>query len=313
MLLLALGVISGHSQTLPAITQTTLTKGEITLKFQASAQFNSRLERSADLVDWSAVYTFPRTSATQQHVDASPRFEARTFYRIVQLAETNALTGDHLATSEGDLIIHPVNHASLVMAWKDQVIYADPVGGASLYRNLPRPTLILVTDIHGDHVDSTTINGIGGTNAVVVVPSAVLPMLSTGVRAVTRVLANGANLAVSGLTIEAIPMYNLTAGRLNYHSKGRGNGYVLTLGDRRVYISGDTEDIPEMRALRNIDVAFVCMNLPFTMDINQAASAAREFRPRRIFPYHFSSSNVTQFKELVGTDFDVEVLLRKWY
>ena len=108
-------------------------------------------------------------------------------------------------------------------------------------------------------------------------------------------------------------MYNLTPSRLSYHTKGRGNGYVLNLGGRRIYISGDTEDIREMRDLQHIDVAFVCMNLPFTMDIPQAVSAVREFRPRRIFPYHYSSSNVTQFKQLVGTDLEIEVLLRKWY
>jgi L-ascorbate metabolism protein UlaG (beta-lactamase superfamily) len=285
----------------------------VTLKFTAAAEFNSRLERSSNLVDWNGVYTFPRSATSQQYVDSSPRFDVQQFYRIVQLTETNAFTGDHIATSEGDLVIHPVNHASFVMSWKNQTIYTDPVGGAALYRDLPRPTLILVTDIHGDHVDSTTINGIGGTNAIIVVPSAVLSMLSTGARAVTRVLANGSTLAISGLSIEAIPMYNLTAGRLNFHTKGRGNGYVVTLGGKRVYISGDTEDIREMRELQDIEVAFLCMNLPFTMDINQAASATREFRPRKIIPYHYSSSNVAQFKQLVGTDLNIEVLLRKWY
>lgn len=310
---LTLNATSGFSQAAPTITRTSITNGEISLRFQASGQFNTRLERSENLTDWRAVYTFPRTAAVQQHVEATPRFDQKVFYRVIQLNETNAFTGDHIATSEGDLVIHPINHASFVMTWKDQVIYADPVGGAALYKDLPRPTLIVVTDIHGDHVDSTTINGIGGANAKVIVPLAVLPMLSSGVRAVSQVMTNGSTLAISGLSIEAIPMYNLTAGRLNYHTKGRGNGYVLTLGGKRVYISGDTEDIPEMRALRDIDVAFVCMNLPFTMDINQAVSATREFKPRRIFPYHYSSSNVTQFKQLVGTDLSVEVLLRKWY
>ncbi len=313
LVIAAVPLLSVSAQELPKITQSTLTNGEITLRFTSPASFNSRLERSANLVEWSAVYTFPRTAANQQHIDTGARFESHQFYRIVKLAETNALTGDHVSTSEGDLVIHPVNHASVVMSWKDQIIYADPVGGAALYKNLPRPTLIFVTDIHRDHIDSTTINGIGGTNAVLVVPSAVLPMLSTSLRDVSRVLANGASLSVSGVGVEAIPMYNLTASRLGYHTKGRWNGYVITLGEKRVYLSGDTEDIREMRDLREIDVAFVCMNLPFTMDINQAARAVREFRPRRIIPYHYSDSNVTQFKQLVGTDLNIEVLLRKWY
>lgn len=306
-------LLSGHAQNAPKITQTTVTNGEITLRFTSAAAFNSRLEKSANLVDWNAVYTFPRSGATLQHTDTGPRFEGRQFYRVVQLTETNAFTGDHVATEDGDLVIHPVDHASFVMTWKDQVIYADPVKGAALYKDLPRPTLIVVTDIHQDHIDSTTINGIGGANASVVVPAQVLPMLSSNVRSIAQVLANGASLEVRGIQIEAIPMYNLTAGRLNYHTKGRGNGYVLTLGGKRVYVSGDTEDIPEMRALKNIDIAFVCMNLPFTMDVNQAASAVREFRPRRIIPYHYSSSNVTQFKTMIGTDLPIEVWLRKWY
>ncbi|MBI1841448.1 MAG: MBL fold metallo-hydrolase [Verrucomicrobia bacterium] len=297
----------------PKITQTGLTNGEFTLRFTSPSGFNSRLERSANLVDWSAVYTFPRTAASQLHTDTGARFASRLFYRIVQLPETNALTGDHIPTTEGDLVVHPVNHASLVMSWKDQIIYADPVGGADLYKNLPKPTLIFVTDIHPDHADSVTINGIGGANAVLVVPPAVLPMLSSGLAAVSRVMANGATLSVAGLGVEAIPMYNLTPARLQYHTKGRGNGYILTLGGKRVYLSGDTEDIQEMRNLQNIDLAFLCMNLPYTMDINQAANVTRVFRPRRVVPYHYSDSNVTQFKQLVGRDLNIEVLLRKWY
>lgn len=306
-------LLSAQAQNTPRITQTTVTNGEITLRFTSAAAFNSRLERSANLVDWHAVYTFPRSAATLQHTDSGARFFGQQFYRIVQLAETNAFTGDHVATEDGDLVIHPVDHASLVLTWKDQVIYADPVKGAALYKDLPRPTLILVTDIHNDHIDSPTINGIGGTNAVLVVPTQVLPLLSSTLRSVAKVLANGSSLETGGIHIEAIPMYNLTAGRLNYHTKGRGNGYVLTLGGKRVYVSGDTEDIPEMRALKNIDIGFVCMNLPFTMDVTQAASAVREFRPRRVLPYHYSSSNVTQFKTMVGTDLPIEVWLRKWY
>ena len=108
-------------------------------------------------------------------------------------------------------------------------------------------------------------------------------------------------------------MYNLTADRLKYHNKGRGNGYVFTVGGKRIYISGDTEDIPEMRALKNIDVAFVCMNLPYTMTEEQAASAVREFKPKIVYPYHYRGSDVEKFKKLVGEDSGVEVRLRDWY
>jgi len=125
-------------------------------------------------------------------------------------------------------------------------------------------------------------------------------------------MANGDKAEVQGITVEAIPMYNITPGRTG-HTKGRGNGYVLTIDGKRIYVAGDTEDIPEMRALQNIDMAFVCMNLPFTMDINQAASAVREFRPKVVYPYHYSSSDVNRFKQLIGKDVSVEVRLRKWY
>jgi L-ascorbate metabolism protein UlaG (beta-lactamase superfamily) len=115
------------------------------------------------------------------------------------------------------------------------------------------------------------------------------------------------------LSVEAVPMYNLTPDRLQYHDKGRGNGYVVTLGGRRVYISGDTEDIPEMRALEDIDVAFVCFNLPYTMTEEQAASAVREFAPTIVYPYHYRGSDVERFTELVGSDAGVEVRTGGWY
>lgn len=305
--------LPGVAQELPTIVEIIPVGGELQLRIAAPAGFNSRLERSVDLAAWHGTYTFPRSAAIQQFTDSGIRFDGAQYYRVVQLAETNALTGDHLNTADGDVVIHPVNHASFVMTWKDQVIYADPVGGASLYKNFPRPTVVLVTDVHGDHLESVTINGIGGTNAAVVVPPAVLPMLSTALRGVSRVMTNGASLAIAGMQIYALPMYNTTTSRLGYHSKGRGNGYVLTLGGRRIYLSGDTEDIREMRDLRDIDAAFVCMNLPFTMDVNQAASAVREFLPRTVYPYHYSDSAVTKFKQLVGTNLPVEVRLRKWY
>jgi L-ascorbate metabolism protein UlaG (beta-lactamase superfamily) len=127
------------------------------------------------------------------------------------------------------------------------------------------------------------------------------------------ILTNGQTGELLGVKIEAIPMYNLTTERLKFHDKGRGNGYVATLGAKRIYLSGDTEDIPEMRALKNIDVAFVCMNLPYTMTVEQAAQAVRAFKPRIVYPYHYRGSDINKFKELVGTDAGVDVRLREWY
>src|SRR6266536_1598240 len=219
------------------------------------------------------------------------------------------LDGDRIATNDGDLIIHPINHATLVIGWKDKVIYVDPVGGEKRFDGLPKPNLILITDIHGDHLNAETLEAVTGPKASIVAPSAVAEKLPEKLRQQTSVLANGESKSVSGVTVEAVPMYNLTADRLKYHNKGRGNGYVVVLGGKRVYLSGDTEDIPEMRALKNIDVAFVCMNLPYTMTVEQAAGAVREFKPKIVYPYHYRGSDTEKFKKLVGED-SGEVRLR---
>ena len=223
------------------------------------------------------------------------------------------LDGDRIATSDGDLVVHPINHATFVMGWKEKTIYADPVGGERGFDGMPRPDLILVTDIHGDHLNTATLDAVAGEKTTIVAPAAVAEKLPEKLRKQTTVLANGETKSVAGISLEAVPMYNLTAERLKFHNKGRGNGYVIMLGGKRVYLSGDTEDIPEMRALKNIDVAFVCMNLPFTMTEEQAASAVREFKPKIVYPYHYRGSNTEKFKKLVGEDSAVEVRLRDWY
>jgi L-ascorbate metabolism protein UlaG (beta-lactamase superfamily) len=223
------------------------------------------------------------------------------------------LEGDHIATSDGDLVIQPLNHATFVMGWKEKIIYVDPVGAGKRFEGLPKPDLILVTDIHGDHLAPETLEAVVDAKSTIVAPSAVAEKLSEKLRKQTTVVANGETKSVAGISIEAVPMYNLTPDRLQYHNKGRGNGYVVTVGGKRVYISGDTEDIPEMRALKNIDVAFVCMNLPYTMTEEQAASAVRAFKPKIVYPYHYRGSDVEKFKKLVGDGIGVEVRLRDWY
>ena len=127
------------------------------------------------------------------------------------------------------------------------------------------------------------------------------------------ILKNGETKEIHGVKITAVPMYNLTTERLKFHDEGRGNGYVVEMGGKRIYLSGDTEDIPEMRSLKNIDIAFVCMNLPYTMTETQAASAVREFHPKMVYPYHYRGSDLEKFKTLVGTDVGVEVRIRDWY
>jgi L-ascorbate metabolism protein UlaG (beta-lactamase superfamily) len=227
------------------------------------------------------------------------------------------LTGDRIATDDGALVIHPIGHATFVMGWKDKGIYVDPVGGAGAFEGLPRPNLILITDIHGDHLNADTVQAVRTDATAIIAPAAVAEKLPEALRKATTVLANGKKTEAAGIEVEAIPMYNLTKERLKFHTKGRGNGYVVTLGGKRVYISGDTEDIPEMRKLKNIDAAFVCMNLPYTMSVDRAADAVLEFQPKIVYPYHYRGqggfSDVKEFQRLVGKNKDIEVRLLQWY
>lgn len=223
------------------------------------------------------------------------------------------LTGDRIVTTDAELIVHPVNHATFVLGWKGLIIYVDPVGGAERFKELPAPDLILLTDLHSDHLHLETLKALASENTQVVAPSATIKRLPEPLRTWSKRLDNGESKTLLGLGVEAIPAYNLAEDRQKYHAKGRGNGYVLSQGETRVYISGDTEDTPEMRALRNIHVAFLCMNLPYTMTVDQAAAAVRAFRPKIVYPYHYRGSDLEKFKELVGTDAGVDVRLRDWY
>jgi len=220
--------------------------------------------------------------------------------------------GDHISTTAGDLIIHPVEHATFLMSWAGKTIYVDPVGGKKPFDQFDRADLVLITDIHGDHLNPETVGFVTTEKSAVVAPKAVADKLPK-VKSQITVMANGDKKEMAGIQIEAIPMYNLTPDRLKFHTKGRGNGYVLTIGGKRIYISGDTEDIPEMRQLKNIDVAFLCMNLPYTMEVEKAASAVQEFKPKIVYPYHYRGSDLQKFKELVSQTPGIEVRLREWY
>lgn len=176
----------------------------------------------------------------------------------------------------------------------------------------------MITDIHGDHLDEKTLDALEVSGISIIAPKAVKDKMSDKYKESTTVLNNGDKNKDHGFTIEALPMYNLPEEADAKHVKGRGNGYVLDMGGKRIYISGDTEDIPEMRELKKIDVAFVCMNLPYTMDIEQAASAVLEFEPKIVYPYHYRGrpdmSDTEAFKALVDKGGkNIEVRLRNWY
>jgi len=225
---------------------------------------------------------------------------------------------DSIATSMGKIVIQPVQHASMVISAENITIYVDPTGGAAAYKNFDRPDFILVTDIHGDHMDPKTIDSIKGENTFIIAPKAVAEQMNQYDTSKMKILNNGGDMEYHGITIEAVPMYNLPETADSRHPKGRGNGYVLTIAGKRIYISGDTEDIPEMRKLKNIDAAFVCMNLPYTMDIKQAASAVLEFKPKTVYPYHFRGqgglSDVNAFKKMVNDkNAKIDVRLLNWY
>jgi L-ascorbate metabolism protein UlaG (beta-lactamase superfamily) len=197
-------------------------------------------------------------------------------------------------------------------------MYVDPYGGAAAFKGISPPDLILITDIHGDHMDLKTLDEIQTTKATIVAPKAVAEKLPESLKGNLVVLHNGQSTTQFEIKIMAIPMYNLPESPDSRHTKGRGNGYVLTMGGKRVYLSGDTSDIPEMRKLKKIDVAFVCMNLPYTMDINQAASAVLDFKPKIMYPYQYRGqgglSDVEAFKKLVAEgDKSIEIRLKNWY
>ncbi len=229
--------------------------------------------------------------------------------------------GDRIPTDRGDLIVYPIEHATLVLTWNGKAIYVDPVGGAKPFEGLPKPDIVLVTDIHFDHLDVPTLEALvlPESRVRIVAPKAVAAKLPPGpLTEKTTVLGHGQQTKLDGASVEAVPAYNTTPARQKFHPKGRGNGYLLQLGGKRVYIAGDTEDIPETRKLKEIDVAFLPMNLPYTMDVKQAADAVRQFKPKIVYPYHYRSGGATktdlkQFETLVGTESGVEVRLREWY
>jgi L-ascorbate metabolism protein UlaG (beta-lactamase superfamily) len=243
---------------------------------------------------------------------------------LTSLAVTLCLSGlaqlspsDNVETKDGPLTIQPIQHASLIFTIKGLTIYIDP-SGADHYKGTKPPDLILITDIHGDHFDLKTIDAVKQGTTTLVVPQVVADKLPEADKVNMIVLKNGDQKNVSGISILAIPMYNLPESATAMHTKGRGNGYVLGIGGKNIYISGDTQGIPEMRSLKNIDVAFICMNLPYTMDVKEAADAVLAFKPKIVYPYHYRGQNglsdVNAFKTLVEAgDKHIDVRLRNWY
>jgi L-ascorbate metabolism protein UlaG (beta-lactamase superfamily) len=212
--------------------------------------------------------------------------------------------------------IIPIYHASLILDWK-KIIYIDPAWNIDLYKNKPSPDLVLITDIHFDHLNVDVLKNLKG-DFLIIAPKAVYNELPEDLKQKTKILNNFEETNFEDFKILALPMYNLTPERLEFHPKGRGNGYLIEKENFRVYIAGDTEDIPEMRNLKNIDIAFLPMNLPWTMTVEQAVSTVLEFKPKKVYPYHYRGekgfSDVNKFKELVEKENKgIEVILVNWY
>ena len=238
-----------------------------------------------------------------------------------QKNDENTLTSTvitEISKHSPQLKIIPIGHATAVLEWGEHTIYIDPVGGATAFKGQKNADLILITDVHGDHLSVETLEALNIKDAKIIVPRAVANKMPKAFTPLLDVLANGESKERFGIIVEAVPMYNLRQEALKFHEKGRGNGYVINLGEKRLYFSGDTEDIPEMRALKNIDKAFICMNLPYTMTVESAAEAVLEFKPKQVYPYHYRGQNgisdVSKFKALVNrANPGIEVVQIDWY
>ncbi len=236
----------------------------------------------------------------------------------VFFSKRNSMSTQEQLTSNQVVSVHPVSHATAWLELGGRIVYTDPVGGEQAFANVPTADVIVVTDIHGDHFNAETLMAVVKEQTVLVVPQAVADLLPEPLKAKAVVMANGQTTEQKGIMVEAIPMYNLPEDPKAFHTKGRGNGYVLEKDGERVYVAGDTSGIPEMRALKNIDIALVPMNLPYTMTVDEAADAVLAFAPKHVYPYHYRGkdgfSDVDRFAALVSAkNPNVLVELLNWY
>jgi L-ascorbate metabolism protein UlaG (beta-lactamase superfamily) len=215
---------------------------------------------------------------------------------------------DIIKTSDGDLKITFIGHGTLMFAFNQQIIHVDPFSKVADYAKLPKADVILITHEHFDHLDLKALEQIRTEKTKVVLTAACSKQVKNGI-----IMKNGDVQTVNGLKIESIPAYNLVHKRDNgqpFHPKGVGNGYIITFGDRRVYVAGDTENIPEMKSLREIDCAFLSMNLPYTMTPEMVVDAAKAFQPKILYPYHFGNTDTSKLLTLLQDQKEIEVRIR---
>jgi L-ascorbate metabolism protein UlaG (beta-lactamase superfamily) len=216
---------------------------------------------------------------------------------------------DVIETAGGKLHITFIGHGTLKFTFGGKVIHVDPVGGEADYATMPKADLILITHEHRDHFDPQVVEIIRTENTSIIFTEACASRVRGGV-----VMKNGDVQTIEGLKIEAVPAYNLVhmrSSKVPFHLKGVGNGYVITFGDKRTYVAGDTENVPEMKKLKNIDVAFLPMNLPYTMTPEMVADAAKAFKPKILYPYHYGKTDTSQLVKLLRDYDEIEVRIRR--
>ena len=216
---------------------------------------------------------------------------------------------DLISTSAGELSMTFLGHGSLLLVFKRMNIYVDPFGKVADYALLPKADLVLVTHDHYDHFDLQALSFIRTEKTILVQTEICAQQASGGI-----ILRNGDEQTVAGIPVKAVPAYNMVHKRPSgepFHPKGFGNGYILSFGTTKLYIAGDTENIPEMKALTGIDIAFLPMNLPYTMTPEMVLDAASVFRPRVLYPYHYGDTDVSKLEDLLKGDKEIEVRIRK--
>lgn len=241
---------------------------------------------------------------------AAPAPQAGPLTPALSPGETVPSNGDTVGTSKGPLQILPIQHASLLFTFDGKHIYVDPAAEGN-YEGLPKADFIFITHSHFDHFDLPRINSLRGAATVIVGPPDVAAKVSGA-----QSMKSGEKSTFPSFEVAAVPSYNLVRGPKPgqlYHPPGQGEGFVFTFGGKRIYVSGDTECTPEMKALENIEVAFVCMRLPYTMTPKEAAECIKAFKPRIIYPYHYQTSNLQELTEALVTEKSIEVRLRDWY
>jgi L-ascorbate metabolism protein UlaG (beta-lactamase superfamily) len=221
----------------------------------------------------------------------------------------NTFETDVVKTAGGKLGITFIGHGTLMFSFGGKIIHVDPFSRLADYSKLLQADLILLTHEHRDHLDLKALDNLRADTTKIILTKNSAQQVKGGI-----VMQNGDVKTVDGLKIEAVPAYNLVHMRsegVPFHSKGNGNGYVITFGDIRIYVAGDTENIPEMKQLKDIDVAFLPMNLPYTMTPEMVADAARAFKPKVLYPYHYGKTDPSKLIELMKDTPDVEIRIRK--